>query len=395
MESIAATRVARRQSRLFERVDTDAISIWALAGGLVLYLSLLVYSQVGIVLWWIVLVAAAWGLLPRARVTRGAWLAIAAFGGFVAWTAVATTWSLSSERSLQDLSLVAGYLGVLVLAISINPARDRAVWHTVNVVAAAIVVVAGLALASRLRPGLFAAATQTSTYLPGTQGRLAWPLNYWNALGALTALGIPLLLAIASSARTLKGQAAAAAGIPLVALCGYLTFSRGGAGACAIGVIAFLLMAPDRVPKVASALVSAAGSAAVIAAAVDRGAIEHGLANSAARHQGTTLAVALALVCAGVALAQVGIGLAVRHGMPPRWLVLPRARVRWLSVGALVACLIVHAPARVSRAWEEFKHTLLDRDLHHWWAPEQARASAQGPAGIERLLGFGEVMDRT
>ena len=73
---------------------------------------------------------------------------------------------------------------------------------------------------SRLRPDLFPAAQQTSSFLPGTQGRLGWPLNYWNALGALVALGLPLVLSIATSARTLRAQAAAAAGIPILALCG-------------------------------------------------------------------------------------------------------------------------------------------------------------------------------
>ena len=138
-------------------------------------------------------------------------------------------WSLSSERSLEELSRVTFYLGLLLLALAIHRDREPAVRHTVDAVAVAVTVVACVALASRLRPDLFPAAAQTASFLPGTAGRLGWPLNYWNALAALLALGLPLLLAIATSARTLWAQATAAAAIPMVTLCGYLTFSRGGA----------------------------------------------------------------------------------------------------------------------------------------------------------------------
>lgn len=366
MESVLSRPVTWRPNSL-HRFDPDAVRTWALAGTLVLYLAidgggydLVVRSQVGIVVWWIVLVGAAWGLLPATRWTRTAWLALGLFGGFVAWTAVASTWSLSSERSLQELSRVACYFGVLLLGISIHRERERAVKHTLHAVAAATVIVACLAVASRLRPDLFPAAHQTASFLPGTEGRLGWPLNYWNALAALMALGLPLLLATATSARTLPAQAASAAAIPVVALCAYLTFSRGGAIAAGAGLLAFFVFAPDRIGKLATALVAAAGSGALILAAVDRPAIEQGLTNAAARHQGNGLIVALVVVCAGVALAQTGVGLAVRHGTPPRWLTFTPGRARTLLLGGLATCLVLAlvagAPSRLSHAWQDFKH---------------------------------------
>ena len=224
-----------------------------------------------------------------------------------------------------------------------------------------MVVVACLALASRLRPDLFPAAYQTASFLPGAAGRLGWPLNYWNALAALMALGLPLLLAIATSARTLWAQAAAAAAVPVVTLCGYLTFSRGGAVSAAAGLLAFLLLSPERVGKLATIVVTAAGSATLILASVHRPAIEQGLTNAAAHHQGDTLVVAMLLVCAGVALAQTGVGLAVRHGTPPRWLTPTPARARGLLAAGLAVCLVAAllagAPARISHAWQDFKHT--------------------------------------
>lgn len=366
MTEFAAARALTRRKAGGSHIDAHALSVWGLAAGLVLYLALdgggfdlVVHSQVGVVVWWIVLVAAAGGLLPARRLTHAAWAALALFGGFVAWTALATKWSQSSERSLQDLSLVAGYLGVLVLAIGLHRDRERAIRCTVAAIATAIVLVAGLALISRLLPGTFHAAGQTASFLPGTENRLGWPLNYWNALAALIALGLPLLLSLATSARTLRVQAAAGGAIPLVALCGYLTFSRGGALAAAGGLIVFIALAPERIPKLATALVAAAGSAALIAGAAHRNAVEQGLTDHAARHEGKTLLAAVVLVCAGVALAQAGIGLAVRHGTPPRLLRIParRALAATLAVAVVtvIVALLVGAPGQLSNTWNDFK----------------------------------------
>lgn len=368
MQSLAAPRRLSLRPRALPRVDGGALSVWVLAGGLVLYLGIdgggydiAVHSQVAIIVWWLVLVGAAWGLLPASRPGRAGWAALALFGGFVGWTALATTWSLSTERSLEALSLVAGYLGVLVLGLCLHRDRDRAVRHTIGAVASAIVAIACVALASRLRPDLFPAARQTYAFLTGTNGRLDWPLNYWNALADLVALGLPLLLAIATSARALRVQAIAAAGVPLLALCGYLTFSRGGAIADAVAVLAFFALAPNRIPKLATGLVAGAGGAVLIAGAVHRSAIERGLTGATAQHQGATLVVAIVLVCAGVALAQTGIGLAARHGTPPRWLVITPERARWLLLAAIVAAVIAAvvagAPGRLSHAWRDFKNS--------------------------------------
>ncbi|MFZ0974254.1 MAG: hypothetical protein WAN22_18635, partial [Solirubrobacteraceae bacterium] len=366
MESVVS-RSAPWQSETLRRVDHDAVRTWALVGTVVLYLAingggydLIVRSQVAIVVWWIVLIGAAWGLLPAVRWTRTAWIGAALLGGFVVWTGLSATWSESSELSLQELSRVACYFGLFLLGIAIHRDRSRGVQHTLHAVSAAVVIVAALAVASRLRPDLFPAAHQTASYLPGTDGRLGWPLNYWNALAALMALGLPLLLATATSARTLAARAGAAGAIPLVALCTYLTFSRGGALAAGAGLLVFFAFSPERVDKLATALVTATGSGAVILAATHRPAIEQGLTSAAARHQGDALLVSLVIVCAGVALAQTGVALAARHGTPPRWLTFSPRRARALLVGvvttSVVVALLAGAPGRLSHAWQEFKH---------------------------------------
>lgn len=370
MESVAKTGVTKTgvvfRPRSLPKVDVGVLGIWVLVGGLVIYLafngggySIVVHSQVAIVVWWAILAGAAWGVLPNATPSRVGFAALVLFGALVGWTAIASGWSLSSERSFADLSLVAGYLGVLALGVACHRDRDRALRHTLAALATVVVIVAALALASRLDPGLFPAASQTASFLPGSTRRLGWPLNYWNALAALLAFGVPLLLALATSARVLLAQAAAAAGIPVLILCSYLTFSRGGAVAGAVAIGAFIAFAPERVPKLATMLVAGAGSAALVYGATTRSALEQGLLDATARHQGETLVVPILLVCAGVALAQVGIGLAARHGTPPRLLTVSPRRARvLLGVGVaavILVALAAGAPSKLSHAWRDFK----------------------------------------
>jgi hypothetical protein len=360
--------VGGSMARRVSRVDARAVATWALAGGLVLFLGLdgggydiVVHSQIGVLVWWIILVAAVCGLLPAGRLGRAGWAGLALFAGFVAWTAVSATWSLSSERSLQEVSRVASYLGVLVLALAIHRDREHAVRHTIHAVAAAITVITALAVLSRMSPGTFPAARTTAAFLPGTQSRLGWPLNYWNALAALVALGLPLVLSIATSARTLAGQAAAAAAIPLLVLCDYLTFSRGGAIASVVGVLAYLALAPKRLPRLATLLVGGASGAVLVAGATQRDAIERGVTSHAATAQGETLLVWVLVVCAGVALAQVGIGLAARRGQPAwLWRGIPSTWARRLLAVAVALAVIAvpaaGAPSKLEHAWNQFKN---------------------------------------
>jgi hypothetical protein len=365
MESTLALRTARWPRRI-PHVDGLAVSTWLVAGGLTLYLGvdgggydLVVRSQAGIVIWWAVLVGAACGLVPRAGPSRAGWAALALLGGFLAWSALASTWSLSSERSLQEASRLACYFGSFVLALLIHSDRERAVRHTTHAVAAAIVAITGLALVSRLFPAAFPAAHTTASYLTSTTARVSWPLNYWNAVGALAAFGVPLLLAIATGARRLGSQAAAAAAIPLLVLCGYLTFSRAAAVAAAVAVVAFIALAPERIPKLGTLLVAAAGSAVLIAGAVHRRALDHGLGGHQATVQGEQLLVAIALVCAGVGLAQAGVGLAARHGTLPRRLRISPGQARvalgLVLAGALVVAIATGLPGHLEHAWHQFK----------------------------------------
>jgi O-antigen ligase len=363
MEAVATD--AARWRRLSDVADLRAVNTWVLCGCLVLYLgfsgggyAFSTYGQVGIVVWWLVVIACAWGLLPRTALSRAALVTLTALGAFTAWTALGITWSISAGRSFQDLALVTTYFGILVLGVAVHRERSSAMRHTANAVATGIVVIAAVSLATRLWPGFIPSART----LDDANSRLAWPLDYWNALASLTVLGIPLLLSIATSARRLGVQALAAGAIPIVVLCGALTQSRGGLIAAGVALVVWLACVPERVPKLSTGAFSAAGSAALVAGGFHDRAIRLAQTGALEHHQAGKLLTAIVFVCAGVAVAQLGIGRALRHATPPQTISPPRRTAAALLGASLVvlivAGLVIGVPHKLDHLWHDFKNPI-------------------------------------
>jgi O-antigen ligase/polysaccharide polymerase Wzy-like membrane protein len=345
------------------RIDWGAVPAWLLGFGLVVYLGLkgggydpLVHDQVGLAVWWVVLAGVLVGALPRQRLGTFAWCALGLLAAFAVWTALSLSWTESAERTWADLARVTGYLGVLFLALLARGPRPAR--RMLAALGSGIAFVAIVGLLSRLHPAWFPEAGQTARILDA-RDRLAYPINYWNGLAALIAIGLPLLLQLASGARPVALRALAAAAIPALALTVYFTISRGGIAACFVAVGVYLAFASDRLPKLLSAIVAGGGGAILIAAASQREALQEGLLSSAAQHQGTEMLWMTIVVCAGVGLVQAGISLALVHDMRPRWSFVSRQRSLAFAVAGLLAVLVaalaVGAPHRVSNAWHDFK----------------------------------------
>jgi O-Antigen ligase len=360
---LVATRTAAPARRLTARLDPPALAAWTLAFALVFYLALrgggydaVVRSEVGVAIWWIVLLAALAGIVDR-RMPAAGWAAIGLLAAFAAWTGLAATWSESAERSATELGRVATHLGVLVLAIALQ--GRAAARHTIAGLACAIGLVSLLAVLSRLHPQWFPSNDHFEFLGAGSARKLSYPLNYWNALAAFAAIGVPLLLALAVAARTLAGQALAAAALPVCALCVYLTISRGGALAVAVALVAFLALAPRRLDALATLAVSGTGAAIVLWATSQRDALGSGVPSPAAIAEGDEMLWLLAIVCGGVALLQVAIGLAARHLDRPAFLAPGR---RATALGALALLVLVTAvgvaagaPGELRERWQDFK----------------------------------------
>lgn len=349
---------------VLDRIDFQGVAVWLLGFLLVVYLALngggydsIMRNQLGIAVWWGVLLGLAVGALPLNRLRYGSWVGLALLAAYVAWVGLSSIWSTTPEGSVADLGRVTTYLGVFALALSIRGAKGAR--RMVSALGAATVVIAAVALLSRLHPALFPAAHETVEFLGRSRERLAYPLGYWNGVASLVSIGIPLVLYAATSARALIFRGLAAAALPAMGLTVYLTFSRGGTLTALIALGLFLALAHDRLPRIATTLVAAAGAAILIAATGQRDALDAGLGSPASIDQGNQMLAMTLVVCAGVGLIQVGLSLALRAGPRPAWSK-PSRRASAVAVGAGVAVVLIAgmaagAPGRASDAWHEFK----------------------------------------
>ena len=369
---------------------------------LVVYLGLrgggfdeIVRSEVGIAAWWIVLLGAAVGVLPLARLSRGAWIALGLFAAFAVWTGLAVGWSESAERTLDELGRVAALLAVFALALSVQGAAGLR--RAVGAVGAAIALVSGVALLSRLHPAWFP-DLELPELLPGGQSRLHYPLDYWNGLAAFAAIGIPLLLTLATAARSVAIRALAPALVPALALTIFFTLSRGGAAEALIGLAVLFAIHPRRLTLLGPALAAGAGSASLIAAASQRDALVDGLLTQQAADQGNEMLVMAVVVCLGVGLIAAALVTAERHGIGPTIRV-SRSRVAAgagvLAAVALVVALAAGVPGELSDRWDEFKDpTLAGEGANRFDAASgsgryQLWDSALDAGASEPLLGIG------
>ena len=364
-------------------LDWGGAATWLLAAFLVVYLALenggydpIPRDQVGVAVWWAVLLGVAVEALPVPGRTRASLAVLGLLGAFGAWTAISLGWTQSAERTAEELARVAIYLGVLVLGICLATRRRAGARQVLHGVAFGLGLVAALGVLSRLQMSWFP-VNELGRVLPGIEieRRLSYPLGYSSGMGGLAGMALPLLLAATASARTIAAQALAAAAIPLAGLALYLATSGTGAIVAVAAMLAFLALAPDRVPKLLT-LAAGAGGAALLALAVDsRDALARGLPTPAAEAQGDEVMWIALGICAAVAVAQVGIGLAARSLRRPRWL-RPSRNEALVATAAVVIVAIPVAiaaglPGEASHRWEVFKSH-----------GKGARAAPSSPASI-------------
>lgn len=315
---------------------------------------LVVRSQVGIIVWWVTLLGLLIGALPIARVTRPGWIALAVLAALVVWTGIATlTWTESAERGMIELSRVATLLGILCLLL-LTQGRNG-LRHTTGAVAAAIAIVAAVALASRFHPGWFPESGIPENF---PVSRLSHPLEYWNALAALLAIGVPPLVWAATSARSITARAGAAGALPLVSLALYLTASRGGAIAVSVALLVLVLLHPRRLALLPTGLVAGLGSGALFLLIDDRPELRDRSLGDLATSQGNEMLWLTIGVCFFVALLQAGIALAEERGtlrLPRPSRRTARASGGFAALLGVLAVFVAFGSGFVGDQWDEFK----------------------------------------
>jgi hypothetical protein len=343
------------------RRNGSRIGTWALPFVLVIYLGLkgggydsIVRGEVGVAVWWIVILGAAVGILPVNGLRRNSWIGLGLLVAFTLWTGIGIAWSPDAGASATEFARVATYLGVFTLVLAARKPGDMR--RLVDGLGSGIAVVGVLALLSRLHPAWFPADVTGQALNTGQ--RLNYPLDYWNGVATLMAMGVPLLLFMAIQARTILGRALAAAALPAVALTAFLTLSRGGAIEIAAALVVFLALAPRRLQALPSLALAALGSAILIIATNQRDALTNGLGTAAAHRQGDEIFAMAVFVCGGVALVQAAIALAVRHRIGPRIRVPRRTTITaWAVIGvcAAVVAVGIGLPGKLADRWDEFK----------------------------------------
>jgi hypothetical protein len=247
-----------------------------------------------LVAWALVLVVALAGPRPLPESAPG-WAALGGLAALAAWSAISFTWAPLSSAAADSVQRLLLYLGVLIAAISLL--RLPRVARTLEpALAAGVVVVIGYGLAGRLLPGMIELSRSA-----GARGRLEQPITYWNAEGALAAMGLVLCARLAGdTTRPAPVRALAAAACPLLGMGVYLSYSRGAIAAGVVGLVVLLAAAPTR-PQL-RALVVAVLSAVVAGAcsALFRG-VSSLSGSPGAQERDGALVLALLLLLAGLA----------------------------------------------------------------------------------------------
>jgi hypothetical protein len=288
--------------------------------------------------------ARAWSLrsVPRAAVLVGGCLA--ALGVL---TGLSMLWADDSGRAFAAFVRVSGYVGLFTLVALCVPKSGVRPW--LSGLAMGLTVVCLVSLGTRFDPSLFGNSDRSlGAVLANAQGRLSYPLGYWNGLAACLAIQAVLLFWFGARASTRVWRAVAVALIPLPTLGLYLTSSRGGFAAAVAGALVLSALERRRLVLIASIVLGAAGGALLIAFAHTRNAFLDGLADSTARHQGLEVGLA-ALLCVLV----VGF---IRYRLDARLADVRPPAVSWrivaplLITAAVVAVLLLDPESHVDQA---------------------------------------------
>jgi O-antigen ligase len=281
----------------------------------------------GVVAWLLVAVAAIAAPRPLPR-DRPALLAVTGLAALLALTLLSLAWAPLAAVAYADAQRIALYLGALLAGLALFRAAPgpRVV---VPALAAGAVVVVLVGLSERLAPWLVELERSASA-----GGRLSAPLGYWNAMGAMAAMGLALCAALAGDPdRAARTRALAAAATPLLGAGIALTFSRGALLAAAAALVTIALARPS--PAQWGTLLIA-GTAAVVGgvvAALLPAVADLSGSDSTRAVQGAVLAGVLVAVGAAAALAP---RLVTRRAAAKATIALPRPRLLATAVVAVV-----------------------------------------------------------
>jgi O-antigen ligase len=297
---------------------------------------------------------------PLAGLSLRLFIVVGAMAALCAWTLASALWSGSPSRALLEFDRSLLYLLALV-AFAALVRTERSMRWLVWGLATSSVVLCGAGLVTRVLPGLWHVALD-----PVAEGRLSFPVSYWNALGLVAGTGIVLCAAITTGRREPRpARVLAAAAIPLLATALYFTFSRGALLATAVGLITFVLVGrPRALLSGLAAALPATALAVGVGLHADRLSSAHPVGQTASdQGHGVALAVVLSCACAAAARA-----LLLRFDERAHISVSARARrFGMATIAALAVAGVVGLGASRGSAWLDHQRERLlgTGGIHH------------------------------
>jgi hypothetical protein len=301
-----------------------------------------------------VMTLAAVGAVPT--IPRRAWVPLTAFAAFVAWSALSLTWSAAPDATVTAVARMA-LLGLSMLVAATYASRPLG----------AKVLVGALTATGGVLAVAVEAKILVSTSGAFTESRLSWPIDYANGTAALLWLTVPAIVAVAAASRThtaVRALLAATAALSIAE--GLMALSRGAAIALVGGLVAGVLLTPNR-PRFGLTLFAVLAPVALLAGRLTSGE------PSITAVDATSRAYA-AVIVAMAAGALVGV-FAAAERVSPAWDRRLGGRVAmavWLCVAAAaIAAFGVRygrPDAWVVDRWHEFSnlHGVQPEDAHRF-----------------------------
>ena len=227
-----------------------------------------------------------WALagLPRPALSPEALAALGFLLAFVAWNGISVLWSIEGDRSWAYLNRGLVYVAIVVVGLWLGAwLREWA-----YVLAGMLALPLGWALLGKAVPALGSS---------GRVARLSSPIGYWNALGLLFALALPLALWLAARREHRHWLRATGVVYVYALVVGLLlTYSRGGVLAAGAATVLWLVLASPRVESAAALLLGGGVGLGVAGWAFSRpGLADDGQPHAVRVHDGAWFALVFLL----------------------------------------------------------------------------------------------------
>jgi O-antigen ligase len=303
----------------------------------------------------------------RLRAPAPVWVAVGLLGAFAVWCGVTLLWTVTPDRTWAYINRGVAYTLVVVLAIAAASSAPRTIERVAFGWLGVAVACALYALAGKVMPGVEILGVGFNH--TAVASRLRAPLEYWNALGLVMVLAVPVALRLATD--DTRRDAARLLGISalfVLLLCLGMTYSRGGLLALAVGLCVLTVLGRARLRGLAVMAVTVVATIPVLGLSFSRPALKAINVPLAERTpDGIVLGLVMAGTLVGLLIAAWGL---LRLEERTRWSD-ERTRLVWRGLAATAAVAGVFALGAVAsadggpsgfahRAWHEFTKTSKD-----------------------------------